>query len=173
MLHLVQTLIRDADQNVFLITVRREYCNSIIHSQSNTGLHGLHRGPEISANAARQRVRLFAVGMHKQKREFIAADAKSVVRCSQRFAQCGGGSLQKQIALRMPVSVVDLFALMQVKKRRCRNWPRGRRSRFSRVSASNSRKDSSAGVTPCVGSLGLGIGPSPIKNPAYPNGDLG
>src|SRR6266702_1465121 len=116
MLHLVQTLIRESDQNVFLITVRREYCNSIIHSQSNTGLHGLHRGPEISANAARQRVRLFAIGMHKQKREFIAADAKSVVRCSQRFAQCGGGSLQKQIALRMPVSVVNLFELMQVKK---------------------------------------------------------
>src|SRR5437879_4596008 len=67
----------------------------IIHSQSNTGLHGLHRGPEISANAARQRVRLFAIGVHQQKREFIAADAKSVVRCSQRFAQCGGGSLQK------------------------------------------------------------------------------
>ena len=53
--------------------------------------------------------------MHKQKREFIAPDTKGIIRSSQRFTQCVGGRLQKQITLGMTESVVNLFELVQIK----------------------------------------------------------
>ena len=115
MLHLIQTLVGNVDQNVFLITIRRKHRNSIIHSQPNAGVDGLHCRPKIRSNAACQCVCLLAIRMHKQKREFIAPDTKCIIRSSQRFTQCVGGCLQKQITLGMTESVVDFFELVQIK----------------------------------------------------------
>ena len=79
MLHFVQPLIGNADQNVFLVAVCGEDCNSEVQSESNTCLYRLYSGPEISADAARQRVGLLGIGMHKQEREFVAANAEGIV----------------------------------------------------------------------------------------------
>src|SRR5882724_10417415 len=76
MLHFVQPLIGNADQNVFLITVCGKDRNSIVQGESNTGLHRLHGGPEIRADAACQGVGLFSIGMYEQEREFVAANAE-------------------------------------------------------------------------------------------------
>src|SRR5580692_535038 len=60
-----------------------------------------------------------------------------------------------------------------VLKKRCRNWPRGTRSRFSRVSANSSRKESS-GAAAGEGSLGLTIGfKVPTKKPSLPQRGFG
>jgi hypothetical protein len=79
MLHFVEPLIGNADQNVFLVTVCGEDRNSEVQSEPDTCLHRLYSGTEISADAAGQRISLLGIGMHKQEREFVAANAEGIV----------------------------------------------------------------------------------------------
>ena len=114
MLHVVQALIGNPHQGILLLAVQRENGNSIIESETYARLHTLHCRSEIRANTASQRICLFGIRMHQEQCEFVAPDAKSVVRGSQRLAQRRGGRPQKQVSLRMAESVVHFFELMKV-----------------------------------------------------------
>src|ERR1700722_10147082 len=114
MLQPVEALIGDTNQQVGLIAVLGKRGDAVVHADAYTHLKGHDRFFENGSDAAAQRQGLSRIGLWKEKREFIAADAKGGVRSAQRFFEGRCSGTQNFIAARMAVLVVDFLEAVQI-----------------------------------------------------------
>jgi len=113
-LQAIQPFIRYANQLVSLLAIVREDRDAMVHVDADAQGKRMQLFRKYSSDTAAECQRLVGVRLRQEQREFISSYAKSGVRSTQRFLECGGGGAQNFIAARMAMLIVNFFEAMQI-----------------------------------------------------------
>ena len=113
-LGVIEPFVRDSNERVALFTILRISGDAVIHGDADGEFERTKNIGERDPNAAAQSRGLRRIRLRKKQSEFVAADAKSGIGSTKRFAQSGGGGLEDLVAAGMTMLVVDFLEAVEI-----------------------------------------------------------
>ena len=112
---LVETQVRDLEQEFRRAPVRRVGGDPVVHSQREPRAPGKRRGGDLEADPLSDREGGEEVGVGKHHDEFVASPAAPRVHDPQELPDDARGAHQDRVADRVPETIVDPLEVLQVR----------------------------------------------------------